>query len=191
MLMAEGVKVMAELQSQKVKFEKIQQYPDGKGATYTKYVLGGLPSVEDDEMTLDMVCKVIDEYANKAAEECIEPRISVENDGVGAYEFWGFRGFDAGEDYVIVGGNENDDILIMEVEVTHLKPSVLIGLLERWTKRVVSSWEAVLDDESPSPIYYSYKLWATATLSMAPKTKNQNRSVWLTINLYWADDDNG
>jgi outer membrane receptor for Fe3+-dicitrate len=37
--------------------------------------------------------------------------ISIDNDGIGAYEFWGARGFDAGSDYITVEGIKINSIL--------------------------------------------------------------------------------
>lgn len=34
-------------------------------------------------------------------EVCLECEMKWENDGIGSYEYWGFRGYDKGTDYVV------------------------------------------------------------------------------------------
>jgi hypothetical protein len=61
--------------------------------------------------------------------------VSVDNDGIGSYEYWGFRGFDHGDNYAEVYGREE---IAVHVAIENFDPEALGGLeLAEWVEEVI------------------------------------------------------
>lgn len=59
-------------------------------------------------MTYDLYIEELD------LEVELDYNISVENSGIGGYEYWGYRGYDAGHDYYVIENFEYDKSLYTE-----------------------------------------------------------------------------
>lgn len=51
------------------------------------------------------------EYEGRFFSMSVEFEIEWDNDGIGAYEYWGAKGFDAGHDYAVVSDYEVTDLI--------------------------------------------------------------------------------
>lgn len=95
--------------------------------------------------------------------------VSVENDGIGAYEFWGYKGFDKGSDYSLV---ETEEDVSVEVELTddtvnsaHCAQDIL--------EAVAEGVELILEDIKCSVVFEDIEY-------------NGNK---ITAYAYWEDSD--
>jgi hypothetical protein len=68
---------------------------------------------DEDEASEEILCAI-----EKMMED-IDPQISMENDGIGAYEYWGFKGYDHGHDYMLCEGNSAGRVTL-EVDISNV-----------------------------------------------------------------------
>jgi len=62
-----------------------------------------ISKITDADELMDEIYDAISEIM----EDCT-PQVSIENDGIGSYEYWGDKCYDAGTDYVLIEGNEEE-----------------------------------------------------------------------------------
>lgn len=79
---------------------------------------------------------------NRFVEINIDCEYIVENNGIGAYEYWGFKGNDCGVDYVVIEETnydstpftaEENDLIKKEIEKS--KPSLEDQIMERLSEK--------------------------------------------------------
>lgn len=76
---------------------------DALGEETDTYKIENIPYDEPAENLFEYISIVIGELTGE--EKNFKPEYSIENDGIGSYEYWGMRGFDKGTDYVVIEGN--------------------------------------------------------------------------------------
>jgi hypothetical protein len=149
-------------------------------------------NITDSEELMDEIHEALSEIMAD-----FEPAVSVENDGIGAYEYWGAKGYDAGTDYLLIEGNE-DGAAILHVRLTDIDENPfefaksLTGAID------VTSEARYGDDEYHDGISEEMHVHTTTSLEMTrtehydfeKKCKEQVYSYSLVIEAEWCNCDN-
>lgn len=86
------------------------------------------------------------EYDGRMFSMSVNYEVEWENDGIGHYEYWGSKEFDAGHDYAVVSDYEVSDL----IEYLESGEQVSIGESDPIFKKVASAVSDLVDKNSES-----------------------------------------
>lgn len=124
----------------------------------------------------------------------VEPDVSWDNDGIGPYEYWGARGFDAGTNYLVCEGNvygdEIFDVNISKVDFDTSQENNFsleenITEMVRWVRTFAGHLDIFqyVGGEEHRP---ETQIAAHCEPSIKFVTKNR---VIMSLRVYWCNDD--
>jgi len=111
---------------------------------------------------------------------------SVENDGIGSYEYWGARGYDAGTNYIVVEGHEDINVAVC---VENFDPAELgKETLEEWAKELMAEIETgqTIDLCSGSDHHEAYADVQASFTKIAEEINGSKAVVVFAVE--WASD---